>query len=242
MQPNLKIIGVMLILFNAWMGYLPTYAQPPDSLQQALPGFIDKNNDGINDVFHDKNGDGKNDVTQKQYAHSFAFQDEDNDGINDVWIDCDGDGVNDLMIRLLRKMGKKPQYPWVDRDGDGIRDPGVQPRYDADLRAFVLDENHDDINDITSQQIDKEHVWGYRYGNLDEENDEDMKKFDDDNHDGMHDGFGNRFDQDMKGWRHGKQFDYFIDNDGDGISDERGMGRLGNRRRGQRVGHGKNRK
>ncbi len=50
-------------------------------------GFVDKNHDGINDVFVDKDDDGVNDLSAKW---------EDKDGICDNVIDVDGDRRNDI--------------------------------------------------------------------------------------------------------------------------------------------------
>jgi hypothetical protein len=216
---------------------LTTTAQTADSSIAGVIGYKDANHDGINDLFCDKNGDGVNDVDNAPYKHTFKIVDSDNDNMNDLWIDADGDGVNDLMIPQLKKLGKTPHYPWIDRDGDGIRDADVAPTYDVDLCLFVVDSNSDGKNDITGQAIDQNHVWGFRFGSTDEENNQHVNNYQDRDVDGMHDGFSRRLQQTID-WQHiGRQFDYFIDKDGDGISDERGLGRLGNRRQGQGQGN-----
>lgn len=61
-----------------------------------LFGFIDEDDDGINDCFIDENGDGICDLTGMPFSHPFGYMDEDNDGINDRFVDSDGDGINDL--------------------------------------------------------------------------------------------------------------------------------------------------
>jgi hypothetical protein len=75
-------------------------------------GYVDENNDGINDryadgtAFVDEDGDGACDVcgatTGTGYGNGFGFVDEDGDGINDryadgtAFVDEDGDGICDL--------------------------------------------------------------------------------------------------------------------------------------------------
>ena len=103
-----KSLVISIFLMPIWLG-----AQDPSSIL----GYVDENNDGINDRFCDANGDGVNDVDQQAYTHSFKYQDRDGNGINDLWVDADGDGVNDL----LHEIGKT-QSRWVDLDADGIQD------------------------------------------------------------------------------------------------------------------------
>ena len=70
------------------------------AVERKFTGFVDKNDDGINDNFFDADGDGRNDRDQKEYPHKFLFLDHNKDNINDLWIDRDGDGVNDLSSKL----------------------------------------------------------------------------------------------------------------------------------------------
>lgn len=190
-----------------------------------FPGFVDKNGDGINDVFVDKNGDGINDITGKPYPHRFRFQDKNGDGINDLWVDRDGDGVNDLILQV--EFGKKGPK-WVDVDGDGIQDRDVTlllpPRR---LWHHVLDANRDGKNDITGLPYrGPMGIMGYRFGRVDEEIGKVYRHFTDKNHDGMHDS-ALKF-----GWqRVGPRVDVFIDRDGDGICDDRSVGFGGRRSR-----------
>jgi len=170
-------------------------------------GYKDANRDGINDLFSDAKGDGINDVTNKPYPHHFKFEDENKDGLNDLWI---------------------------DKDGDGILDAGVKPEYDYDLRKFVLNTDNDSTNDITGLSVNNENTMGYRYGCIDEERNKKIKGFIDKNMDGMHDKYSNRLRNDLEQGAVRSRFDYFIDKDGDGISDGRGFGRKGKHQHGKR--------
>ena len=212
-----------------------------DLTKTLVIGYQDNNKDGINDLFIDANGDGKNDINSLNYPHSFKFEDKNKDDINDLWIDKDGDGVNDLMMKQLKKMGVKPQIPWVDKDGDGIQDRNVKPQYKTDLRQFVLDLDKNNKNDITDLELTDTNIMGYRYGRIDEEKDKELKKIDDKNSDGMHDKFDNRFKNDMNAFNQCRKYDYFIDKDGDGISDSRGLKKFG-RNRGMGNKYGKKQK
>lgn len=235
-------IAFVLLLMIAVINNTPVFAQAnADSLRPKIPGFIDADKDGVNDVFVDANGDGKNDVDDKPYAHKFKFLDENEDGLNDLWQDRDGDGVNDLYPEQLKKKGIKARLPWIDKDGDGLIDPDVKPKFDVDLREFALDEDGDGKNDITGCEITEDNLMGYRYGNIDEENDKVITKFEDENGDGMHDQFEKRLDQDLKQAARGQGNDYFIDRDGDGIADDRGFGQLKNQARQRNRGKRGNR-
>ncbi|RMF70163.1 MAG: hypothetical protein D6743_00730, partial [Calditrichaeota bacterium] len=90
-------IPIFLVLFFTWCSGLQ--AQSSSKLQRSPDkatkekravavralGFIDKNGDGINDVFRDADGDGRNDVDGKAYPHAFGFKDKNKDKINDLW-------------------------------------------------------------------------------------------------------------------------------------------------------------
>jgi len=210
----------------------PLSSQPGTDTTQIRPiGFIDQNQDGINDLFQDADGDGKNDVTRQPYLHSFRFEDRDKNGINDLWIDRDGDGVNDLFIDQLKQKGTRPKQNWLDKDGDGILDADARPEFNnIDLRQFILDANQDGKNDITGLECHPDHVWGYRFGCIDEELNQFIKKYVDKNGDGMHDAFLKRFQSEKEKPRHQRKYDYFLDRDGDGIADDRGFGRTKNPR------------
>ncbi|MBN1155059.1 hypothetical protein JXB12_09110 [candidate division KSB1 bacterium] len=229
---------IQLVLFCRLLDALAQNAS--DSVSISVVGYIDKNKDGINDLFHDANGDGINDVNDRPYLHKFDFNDENKDQVNDLWRDEDGDGVNDLMISLLRQSGFKPKSSWIDMDGDGIRDKNAHEFEGADLKKYVLDTDDDGINDITGLEVDDYYVHGYRYGMIDEEGGKKLADFNDDDGDYMHDRYAKRFSDDLKrknmGRTGGRNFDYFIDKDGDGICDERGLGGLGRRGSGRRHG------
>lgn len=120
----------VVMLFLICLG-LVNFANADETRQQNLliAGFVDVNQDGINDLFRDANGDGVNDITGLPYLHAFVFVDLNQDGINDVFVDSDGNGVNDLDARI------------VDQDRDGLCDN-------------IVDVNGDGINDISGMAYD----------------------------------------------------------------------------------------
>lgn len=231
----------LLIVISFYIFGPPIRGQTKDKPVQSRPiGYVDANRDGINDLFHDADGDGKNDVTLMDYKHHFQFVDKNKDGLNDLWLDKDGDGVNDLLRALLAKRGIKPQKPWIDKDGDGILDADVLPKYKTNLRRFVLDADRNGKNDITGLDLRDDNSMGYRFGLIDEESNKKIKKFVDKNGDGMFDAFEKRRQSDSIKHGPGRKHDYFIDNDGDGLADDRGMHGLMKNKPGRR--HGKKRK
>lgn len=128
-------------------------------------GYVDRNRDGINDLFRDANGNGVDDVTKKAYPHRFRFEDANGDNINDLFTDADGDGVND----------RDAEY--VDRDGDGICDN-------------VIDYDGDGVNDITGTKYSRTSLQGGRFGRVDEDRGIIHPRFVDEDGDGMHDRHG----------------------------------------------------
>ena len=168
------------------------YAQQ-DAPAPALIGYVDGNRDGINDRFRDADGDGIDDISAKPYPHRFRFVDEDGDGKNDLFIDADGDGVNDLDGRFR------------DEDADGFTDN-------------VLDFDGDGKNDITGAKYGPRGLGGYRYGRVFEERGHRLKRFRDEDGDGMHDPL-KRLHQRLR--LHKGRMDFFLDEDGDGIDDAR---------------------
>ncbi|MFZ5517097.1 MAG: hypothetical protein ACOY90_10695 [Candidatus Zhuqueibacterota bacterium] len=231
---NLARAGLLLLLFGTGVSFSQQKI-PRNSV--ATVGYVDKNKDGINDLFADGNGDGVNDVSNLQYAHQFQYQDKNNDGVNDLWRDKDGDGINDLMIAILKARGIRPEIPWVDHDGDGLQDSGVKAVFKADLSEFVLDADSDGANDISGIRFASDNTMGYRYGCIDEETSDEPYSFKDKNGDGMHDSFADRFEMDKNQYGSHRFYDYFIDNDGDGISDGRRFQRSNKGKMGQ--SHGK---
>lgn len=194
--------------------------------QKDAIGYIDQNLDGVNDLFTDVNGDGINDRSGQPYPYHFKYEDKDGDAINDFWIDSDGDGVNDRLGEILKKMSR-----WIDRDGDGIGDEKVGQLSGRELRKHVLDVDDDGHNDVTGIPYSDRDLYGYRYGNIDEETGIKDSHFIDENSDGMNDHFAGR--KHIQG--QGRQkMDLFIDVDGDGIADDRGLHRM--RRRGGKKG------
>lgn len=229
-------VGIFIILNS---GYYLLGQSSGDSVKVESPGFVDLNRDGLNDRFQDANGDGINDIDNKPYRHHFKFEDRNKDQLNDLWIDRDGDGVNDLILPVLKQRGKGPQQPWIDRDGDGIQDANVRLLFKAGFAEFVIDIDQDRKNDITGLEFDDQNVDGYRYGKIDEEENQEIVKFSDKNGDGMDDSFTKRWENE-KG-KHGRRQDVFIDKDGDGIADDRGIGNLEKNRMRQRYGRRKGR-
>ena len=196
--------------------------------QRSAVGFVDANRDGVNDGFADADGDGTNDVTGRPYLHSFGFQDENGDGKNDLWADADGDGVNDLLGRI-----QKAQRRWIDRDGDGMMDEEVGGLRGKALKAHVLDADADGRNDITGEPYTGRDLGGYRYGRVDEENGVVASDFVDEDGNGTDD----RFEERGQGLEKGrKDMDLFIDTDGDGIADGRGLGHLKGKGKGEKKG------
>jgi hypothetical protein len=193
--------------------FLLTAILPAQETQQPT-GFVDADQDGVNDRFADANGDGVNDVDGTPYAHPFEFEDKNRDGLNDLWIDADGDGVNDLLNQFQ-------QQSWIDMDGDGLRDEGTGLLRGKSLRAHVLDMNQDGVNDITGMRISNESLGGYRYGQVDEESGL-RRQFRESGDDGQ----GNESSRNSRLQQgEDRAMDIFIDQDGDGIADERGLGR-----------------
>lgn len=216
---------------------LPTILLGQIDNKSPFIGYQDADHDGFNDLFRDANGDGVNDITSQPYFHHFKFEDQNKDGLNDLWIDRDGDGVNDLMFDLLRKRNVRVETPWIDSDGDGIQDENVKSKYKVDLTEFVLDMDQNGKNDVTGIEFLSDNTMGYRYGCIDEDRSKEIPGFRDNDSDGMHDPFANRFMNDMKGYGKGRKYDYFIDKDGDGIFDGRGFEKFGKQKKGH--GHGK---
>jgi len=187
-----RFVLVFVIIFGLiWMSGFGRAGAQEKSGSNSPIGWVDKNQDGINDLFRDANGDGINDVTQKPYPHNFQFVDANKDGTNDVFIDADGDGVNDLIAE------HKNLIPVIDSDHNGKNDITGQPysvknwggekygfwdEQKGRIRMGFVDENGDGIDDRMAAF--KEH----------------RKEL---------------------GKNHRKMKDRFIDEDGDGISDMR---------------------
>ena len=119
-------------------------------------GFVDANNDGINDLFVDANGDGICDTglyAGYPYFMGHGWVDDNSDGINDRFRDADGDGSNDGAGGLAG-----PGFGFIDDNGDGIADdtgmPFRHPFGFVDANADGIndrfrDANGDGVNDVT---------------------------------------------------------------------------------------------
>jgi len=226
-----------LIIFSLWYFIIPgdqlkSQVNPKAEVPYKR-GFQDLDHDGINDFFVDRDGNGINDVTGVSYLHAFDFQDKNNDGINDLWVDEDGDGVNDRLSEIEKKQTK-----WIDANGDGLMDMESSQFSEKALKAHVLDVDQDGRNDITGEKITGEDLNGYRFGCVYEERGIKTEDFKDSDGDGIHD----RFMQLVKDQQYkDRQMDYFLDIDGDGVSDDRGLGRLLGREKSKGRGQGRGR-
>lgn len=183
------LIGVLVILTE--IGFL--LAQDERSLPAGnATGFVDRNRDGVNDLFCDTNGDGINDVTGRPYDHKFDFADADGDRMNDLWRDADGDGVNDLCARMDTRVG-------------------------GEIDAIVLDVDQDGANDVTGAPLRGEGYSGHLYGFIDERSGSSGGRLLDEDGNGIDD----RLERMRMGAAMSDR-DLFIDEDGDGICDGRG--------------------
>ena len=203
-----------------------------------LCGFVDEDNDGINDWFADADGDGYCDAGKPlagyPYAMNHGFTDANRDGVNDRYRDRDGDHRSDIDGRHCA-----PSFGWVDGDGDGVHDLFRDADGDGicDLSGMPFahsfgysDDDHDGINDrfrdadgdCINDLTDEPYVCMPGWVDLDGDGRNDF--FRDADGDGMHD------DPDRPlpyshgcGWvdanRDGVN-DRFMDADGDGINDE----------------------
>jgi hypothetical protein len=183
---------LLFALFAFALSTLPVGAQQQQSAPDVV-GYVDEDRDGLNDHFRDHDGDGRNDIGQRPYPHHFSFVDADEDGLNDHFRDKDGDGVNDLDGRF------------IDSDKDGFVDN-------------IIDFEGDNINDITGEKYGPRGLKGYRFGRIFEERGHPVKRFLDEDGDGMHDPF-KRLHQRLR--MMDRRMDYFFDEDGDGIDDAR---------------------
>ncbi len=111
-------------------------------------GYIDKNHDGINDLYCDKNGDGKNDINNKIIIPNIKFIDKNKDNINDIFVDADGDGVNDIYIHSRYN-------PVIDIDSNNINDiTGIKYRKGYYL-GFRYGNVFEEKGELDSNYIDK---------------------------------------------------------------------------------------
>lgn len=107
-------------------------------------GFVDANNDGINDLCTDADGNGICEPGSLYAGYSYfmahGFVDGNLDRINDRFRNANCDGVNDVDGSLFG-----PGFGFVDADGDGVDDgTGMPFRHPF---GFV-DGNNDGVNDV----------------------------------------------------------------------------------------------
>ena len=111
----------------------------PNWQDPTYPGFVDNNNDGVNDNFDwgaDSNNDGIPNFNDRTFWKG--------------WVDVNGDGVNDLSDKDLD--GIPNQYD-LDSDNDGI--PDVVESYGVDTNGDGIIDNYTDTdNDGFSQNVD----------------------------------------------------------------------------------------
>ncbi len=138
-----RIASSAVFMLLSGIGYSFAAERAPAPQRVPMPvekrAWLDRDTDGVHDLFRDADGDGVNDRTGAAYAHRFLWLDSDGDGLNDLFRDADGDGVNDLEVAFR------------DRDGDG-RDDNVLD-YDADGR-----------NDVTGLAYTRGDLQGNRHG------------------------------------------------------------------------------
>jgi len=136
-----------------------------------MPGWVDLDNDSVNDFFMDANGDGIEDFIAMPYAHGFGWIDDNSDGKNDHFIDADGDGINDLSSGIYGHMtyGYGFQGTHHDANGDGIDDASGLPYRQCfgwvdsngdGINDVFRDGNHDGLNDVTNMHYDQGFVMG----------------------------------------------------------------------------------
>jgi hypothetical protein len=186
-------------------------------------GFVDADNDGINDLFVDDNGDGICDNTGLYAGYPYfmghGWVDDNNDGINDRFRDADGDGSNDVAGGLAG-----PGFGFLDDNGDGIADDTGMPfRHpfgfvDANsdgINDRFRDANGDGVNDVTGVPFIGMPGW------VDLDGDGFCDFFTDANGDGINDRTGIPYGHGF-GWADAegdRLNDRFRDRDGDGIND-----------------------
>lgn len=111
----------------------------PNWKDTDYPGYVDNNNDGVNDNFDwgaDSNNDGIPNFQDKTFWTG--------------WVDVNNDGVNDLSDKDLD--GIPNQYD-LDSDNDGI--PDVVEAYGVDTNGDGIIDNYTDTdNDGLSQNVD----------------------------------------------------------------------------------------
>ncbi len=154
----------------------------------------------------------------KNLGYVYGYKDLNGDGINDIYQDKNGDGINDLNGDTLIKIDfvdddkDNVNDIFSDEDGDGINDKFIESKY-----MPVIDRDSNFVNDITGHGYKKGFYDGYTYGKVVEELGIILEEFVDTDGDFTDDRIG-RSIKDFK------QSDRFIDEDGDGINDDRQKG------------------
>jgi hypothetical protein len=138
--------ALLAVLFFAGMVVNSAGADPKGGPDGAK-GFVDENNDGVNDNALDADGDGIPNGKDPDYTGAKerkgnpekGFVDADGDGINDNAQDADGDGIPN---------GKDPDYA-PPKDGSGAKRGNLAKRARTLRRGFI-DEDGDGINDLAA--------------------------------------------------------------------------------------------
>jgi hypothetical protein len=164
-------------------------------------GFIDENDDGVNDLCQDDDGNGICDpgtlYADHPYLMPHGFVDDNDDGINDRFRDHNGDGIGDGDGASFG-----PGFGFVDENNDGINDN-------------FRDVDGDGICDLTDMPF--RHPFGF----IDEDGDGLNDRFRDADGDGFNDLTGISF-VGMPGWADldgDGVNDFFRDENGDGLND-----------------------
>ena len=144
-----------------------------------------------------------------------GYKDADRNGVNDIFVDSNGDGVNDID-----KTAVCADMKFEDADDDGVNDifvdmdgDGINDIYLLSKNMPVIDTNKDGINDITGMKYKKGFYNGSLTGFAIEERGIWLDDFKDDDNDFTDDEIKNEFSI--------NKMDSFVDEDGDGICDNR---------------------
>lgn len=164
-----------------------------------------------------------------------GYIDNDKNGVNDLYFDANGDGINDLngemtMIQNIKYIDENRDGIndlFSDNDGDGVNDIYIFSKYTP-----IIDIDDNGINDITGIRYKKGFYSGFLYGSSVEEYGIILEDYEDKN--------GDFSDDHIKEEIESKRNDRFVDDDGDGICDNRDVKMMP--RRYKNLSHDKNKK